>query len=109
MSRKLDNAAWERYVNKFDSYKGTVTLKEFCIENELTRSQFYYHKRRLEKNNPSTTIFHEVSLNSDKDNIEQTVETSKNIKITIGNATIDIPASETALIYSIIKELASKC
>ncbi|QAA34759.1 MULTISPECIES: hypothetical protein [Clostridium] len=45
-------------------------MKEFCIENELTRSQFYYHRRRLEKINSSTTIFHEVSLSTDKDNIE---------------------------------------
>ena len=47
MSRKLDNAAWEEYINEFDSLKGPKTVKDFCIENELTKSQFYYHKKRL--------------------------------------------------------------
>lgn len=45
MSRKLDNASWEEYIIKFDSYKGTITLKDFCIENKLSKSQFYYHKK----------------------------------------------------------------
>jgi hypothetical protein len=31
MSRKFDNDTWEQYINKFDSYKGIVTLKDFCI------------------------------------------------------------------------------
>lgn len=35
-------------MNKLNSYKGLITVKEFCIENKLTKGQFYYHKRRLE-------------------------------------------------------------
>ncbi|WP_459479414.1 hypothetical protein [Clostridium saccharoperbutylacetonicum] len=34
---------------------------------------------------------------------------SKEVKITIGTTNITIPVSETILIYSIIKELATKC
>jgi hypothetical protein len=49
MARKLDNAAWAEYINKFNSYEGSITVKDFCIENKLTRTQFYYHKRRLVK------------------------------------------------------------
>jgi hypothetical protein len=109
MSRKLDNADWEQYINKVDSYKNTVTVKDFCIENDFTKSQFYYHKKRLEKANPIITKFHEVSLKTEKANTEQVLKVSKEIKITIGNANIVIPASETVLIYSIIKELAEKC
>lgn len=109
MFKKLNNVAWEEYINKFDSYKGTVTVKDFCIENELSRSQFHYHKKRLKRTNSTTAIFHEVSLNTKKDNINQVTQASKEIKITIGSAYIFIPASETAIVYSIIKELASKC
>jgi len=106
MSRKLDNSKWEEYINKFNSYKGKITLKDFCIENQLSKTQFYYHKKRLEKANSKTTVFHEVSLKAEIDNITQV---SKEIKISIGNAIISIPASETALVYSIIKELVAKC
>jgi len=107
MSRKLDNATWEEYINKFDSYKGTVTVKDFCIENKLTKSQFYYHKRRLEKGN-HTPVFHAVSLTK-QDNIEGNIAALKEVKITVGNASISIPVSEATLIASIIKELATRC
>ncbi|MPN48271.1 hypothetical protein SDC9_195877 [bioreactor metagenome] len=107
MTRKLDNATWKEYINKFDSYKGTVTVKDFCIENELTKSQFYYHKRRLENGN-STTVFHAVSLTK-QDNIQENMIISKELKITVGNADISIPVSEITLIISIIRELANRC
>lgn len=107
MLRKLDNASWQEYINRFDSYKGTVTVKDFCMENKLTKSQFYYHKRRLAKENP-TTVFHAVSLTK-QDNVEENIATSKEVKINVGNASITIPVSEATLIASIIKELATKC
>lgn len=106
MYRKLDNAVWEEYINKFTSLKGTVTVKDFCIENKLSKSQFYYHKKRLEKIE-STTVFHSISLNDEQDNIEQNISISKEVKINIGKASIAIPVSETSLIASIIKELAT--
>lgn len=107
MFRKLDNTAWEEYINKFSDYKGTVTVKDFCIENKLTKSQFYYHKRRLEKEN-SATVFHAVSLTK-QDSVEENIATSKEVKITVGNATLTIPVSEFALITTIIMELATRC
>ena len=107
MSRKLDNATWEEYINKFNSYEGTVTVKDFCIENKLTKSQFYYHKRRLEKES-STTVFHAISLTK-QDNVQANISTSKEVKITVGNTNIIIPVSEATLITAIIKELILKC
>lgn len=109
MSRRLDNATWEEYINKFDACNGTVTLKDFCIENKLSKSQFYYHKRRLASVNSKSTTFHAVSLNVKENNIEEKVFSSSEVKITVGNTMIAIPASETALIASIIKELAARC
>ncbi len=107
MSRKLDNVAWEEYINKFDSCKDTVTVKDFCIENKLSKSQFYYHKRRLDKGN-STTVFHAISLTK-HDSVEENISTSKEVKITVGSAIITIPVNETILITEIIKELATRC
>ena len=107
MSRKLDNSTWEEYINKFDACKSAVTVKDFCIENKLTKSQFYYHKRRLDKEKP-TTVFHAVSLNKQYD-AEENIAASKEVKITVGNANIAIPVSEATLITSIIKELVTRC
>lgn len=109
MSRKLDNAAWEEYINKFENCKNEVTLKDFCLENKLSKGQFYYHKRRLANGNSKEAIFHAVSLSVKQDNIEKKVHASREMKITVGNAVIAIPASETTLITSIIKELVAKC
>ena len=109
MSRKLDNSKWEEYINKFNSYRGEITLKDFCIENQLSKTQFYYHKKRLQKANFKSTVFHEVSLKDEKYNIAKFSDDSKEVKISIGNATISIPTNETALVTSIIKELITKC
>lgn len=107
MSTKLDNATWEEYINKFEACKGESTLKDFCIENKLSKSQFYYHKRRLEKES-SATVFHAVSLTK-QDNVEENIAGPKEVKITVGNANITIPVSEATLITSIVKELATRC
>lgn len=47
MSRKLDNSVWGNYINKFISYKGAITEKDFYIENNFSKSQFGYHKKRI--------------------------------------------------------------
>lgn len=109
MSRKLDNTAWEEYINKFEDCNSNVTLKDFCLENKLSKSQFYYHKRRLASENPKETTFHAISLSVKQDNIEEKVHVSGEVKITVGNANIVIPTSEAALITAIIKELAQRC
>lgn len=108
MSTKLDNSIWEEYINKFTSYKGTITVKDFCIENNISKNQFYYHKKRLAKQD-STTVFHAISLNTKQDKIEQNFLVSEEVKIKIGKASISIPVSETNLIALIIKELATEC
>ena len=108
MSRKLDNDTWEEYIYKFASYKGTITVKDFCIDNNLSKTQFYYHKKRLEKKE-SKTVFHAISLNSNQDKIEKNISISKEVKINIGKASIAIPVSETSLISSIIKDLVTEC
>lgn len=103
MYRKLDNSTWEKYINKFTSCNGAITVKDFCIENKISKSQFYYHKKRLEKMD-SVPVFHAISLNDKQD-----ISSSKEVKINIGKASIAIPVSETSLIALIIKELATEC
>lgn len=110
MYRKLDNDAWEEYLNKFNSIKDAITVKDFCTENNLNKSQFYYHKKRVEKETESKEpIFQAISLNSKVDNIKENKSTLKEVKINVGNANIFIPVSEATLITSIIKELILKC
>ena len=46
MSRKLSNEKWNEFISLFSSYEGTVS--SFCKENNISKSQFYYHKRRAE-------------------------------------------------------------
>ena len=113
MSRKLSNADWAEHIKKFSECKEEITLKNYCIQNNLSKSQFYYHKKRLnEDNRTSETIFYPISLDSNNnDNNIGSIMTSseKEISINIGNAFIKIPVSETTLISSIIKELANRC
>lgn len=81
----------------------------FCIENKISISQFYYHKRRLANENHKSTTFHAISLNVNQNNIQEKVPSSGEVIIAVGTVSIVIPASEPTLIKSIAKELAAKC
>lgn len=110
MYKKLDNDTWEEYLKKFNEVKNTITAKDFCAENNLNKSQFYYHKKRIDKATCSKEpIFQDISLNCNIHNVDETKVASKEVKITVGSANIFIPISEATLIASIIKELILKC
>lgn len=108
MYKKLNNAAWEQAINKFYSDYSELTIKDYCLDNNLNKSQFYYHRRRLNNKNDKDPVFHAVNLNDKTDIVKKEAPIPNNsldITIMIGTATISIPVSETALINSIIKEL----
>lgn len=107
MSRKLSNEKWNEFINLFSSYEGTVS--NFCEENNISKTQFYYHKRRIEAaSNASTPIFQGISIN-EEDNIDESEITYTEIRIEIGRANIFIPANEIAILSNIIKELSKSC
>ena len=105
MSKKFD---WNKTVNEYLKFNGSA--REFCNTRNITKGQlFYYKKKFLEVD---TSFF---AINIDKGEILATENINLNdnlknvINIEIGNAKISVPASETALITSIIKELTSIC
>lgn len=107
MSRKLSNEKWNEFINLFSSYEGTVS--SFCEENNISKTQFYYHKRRIEAaSNVSNPIFQGISIN-EEDNINESEITYTEIRIEIGRANIFIPANEIAILSNIIKELSKSC
>lgn len=63
MSRKLDNADCEQYINKFDSYKWTVPVKDFVSKIISLKVNFIIIKRDLKKDNSTTTTFHSCIYN----------------------------------------------
>lgn len=110
MYKKLDNDAWEEYLNKFKPVKDTITVKDFCAENNLNKNQFYYHKKRIEKSAESKKlVFQAISLKNKVDDIKEDKAALKEVKINVGNANITIPVSESTLITTIIKELILRC
>ena len=108
MYKKLSNAAWEEAINKYYSDNHDLTIKDYCSENNLNKSQFYYHKKRLSNKNKKAPVFQAIKLDDNTKVIKkktQNFETSVDVRIVIGAASISIPVSETALINSIIKAL----
>lgn len=107
-AKKLSNADWAEYFKKFNYYNGEITVKDFCIQNDITKSQFYCYKKRLDEGNIETSesIFYPINFNNSENDIN--ISSIREIKINIGNATIMIPVSETTLISSIITELSNK-
>jgi len=85
MENASTRESWERILERFSSYEGTVI--SFCRENNVSKSQLYYHKKRYKSlNKPS---FHAISLNTVKasDGVEKA---NKVIRIEIGKANIFI-------------------
>ena len=47
MYKKLSNEELEENINFYYKYKKGMTIKDYCIKNNLNKSQFYYHKKEL--------------------------------------------------------------
>lgn len=104
-----NKAFWQEVLQKFSSYEGNVT--NFCKEQSISKSQFYYHKRQLENNDTNNKlIFQAVTLKEREITSEIfMVNPSTNVKIKVGKASIDIPASETGLVKMLVEELIRLC
>lgn len=105
MAKIFNDETWREFIEKFSSYEGTVT--KYCKENNMSKSQFYYYKKKFEQSNNPT--FHAIVLNSEepapkaaKDNVKE----RKDIRIEIGKTNIYIPTTEISLLTTILKELA---
>lgn len=104
MEDTFEQESWEKILEKYSSYKGS--LSDFCSENNITKHQLYYYKKKLEK--PNRPAFHAITLKPVKatDNAEKAY---KDIRIELGKANIFIPANEAELLKTILKELAATC
>ena len=107
MNRKLSNEKWNEVINLFSSYEGTVS--SFCEENNISKTQFYYYKRRIDAaTTESIPVFQSISINEEVVDDKSEVS-SPEIRIEIGRANIFIPANEIAILSNIIKELIKSC
>ena len=107
MYKKLSNDEWREYINRYYASDENLTVKDYCEENNINKSQFYYHKRKIEEK--ATPVFHPIKINAEAATVKADIETSSEVKISIGNISVAIPASETTLINSLIKELLLRC
>ena len=106
MSRKLNNKEWQEFITKYYENDSSLTISDFCKEHGISKQQFHYHKKRISESKTSnTTVFQGLEIKSKEEPYKKEALNSE-VKIIIRNATISIPASETGLISSIIKELA---
>lgn len=97
---------WSEFFENFSTYEGS--LSSFCKENNISKSQFYYYKKRFsESTKPS---FHAISLNKKEPTTKHETSikrTPQNIRIEIGKAIVYIPANETTILKDVLKELSS--
>ncbi|WP_300379351.1 hypothetical protein [Clostridium sp.] len=106
MARSIGKAAWKEYIDKFSSYEGSLT--QYCAQNSISKSQFYYNRRLFTAATKDETKFQAVSLNEEDKNITSVVRPSlsADIRIEIGKFNIFIPANEIDTLSSLIKEIA---
>jgi hypothetical protein len=108
MEKIFNSETWSNLLERFSSYGGSVS--GFCQENNISKSQFYYYKKRFSKSDKST--FHAIVINKEESSAKAEVSAEKApeyIRIEIAKANIYIPAAETAALRAILKELATLC
>ena len=105
MYQKLDNAAWEKYINEYSSLDNKISIKSFCQERNINPSQFFYH-RKIIASADKPVVLQAINFKTKE---KRLVSSESKINLEIGNAKITIPVSETTLINSIIKELLERC
>ena len=54
-------------------------------------------------------VFHPIKINAEANAVRKDIGVPSEVKISIGNISVAIPAAETALVNSLIKELLLKC
>jgi ribosome-associated translation inhibitor RaiA len=108
MIMNLNEATWKELLEKFSSYEGTVT--DYCKENNVTKSQFYYYKKKFTK--ASTPIFHAIEVIPEVSHTpkpKSDAKENKDIKIELGRATIYVPSENLDLLTVVIKEISKLC
>lgn len=101
LNTPLINAKWTSLLNDFSSYQGTITA--FCKENNISKSQLYYYRKKLER--AGEGIFQAITL-KEKTECKLISRVSNNILIEISNVKIHVPANEITALSTIIKELS---
>jgi polysaccharide deacetylase 2 family uncharacterized protein YibQ len=107
MSKNFNDSTWIDLLEKFSSYQGSKS--SFCKENNISKSQLYYYRKKLGKSNNS--IFHAVTLDESvtEKSVAKNLNKAKEIRIEVGSANIYIPINEIAVLATILKELAKSC
>lgn len=99
-----ENINWREIIPAFSSYEGTIG--NFCNANHITKSQFYYYKKKFNDEN-NNLQFHAISMKEERVRTEITVVPADrpSIIIEIGSAKIYIPANEIAVLSNLLKDL----
>jgi len=108
MTMNFNKETWKELLEKFSSYEGTVT--DYCKENNVTKSQFYYYNKKFTK--ASTPIFHAIEVMPEVSNLSKAksdAKENKSIKIELGRANIYLPSEDLDLLTAVIKEISRLC
>jgi len=77
MAKIFNDGTWRDFIEKLSSYEGTVT--KYCKENSMSKSQFYYYKKKFEQSNNPT--FHAIVLNVEESAPKAAKDNEKNVRM----------------------------
>lgn len=108
MEMNCNEETWKELLEKFSFYQGTVT--DYCKENNISKSQFYYYRKKFNKE--IKTTFHAVKINPEISQLQKEKNNdgeNNSIKIELGRASIYIPSENASLLSVVFKELLKSC
>ena len=109
MEMNTNERTWKELLEKFSFYQGTVT--DYCRKNNISKSQFYYYRKKFNKE--IKTTFHAVKINPEISQLQEEKNNNdgknNSIKIELGRASIYIPSENATLLSVVLKELLKSC
>ncbi|MGL4875108.1 MAG: IS66 family insertion sequence element accessory protein TnpA [Clostridium sp.] len=109
MHKKLNNQEWCEQIEEYYNNHTSITINKFCEDNNLSKQQFHYHKKkRVSSVATNNTIFQAVPIMPTKKPEKPKFDIEK-IKISVGNATITVFSSETAVVSVVVDKQVDQC
>ncbi|MFL0197972.1 IS66 family insertion sequence element accessory protein TnpA [Clostridium sp. WILCCON 0269] len=108
MEMNSNEETWKELLEKFSFYQRTVT--DYCKENNISKSQFYYYRKKFNKE--IKTTFHAIKIKPEISQLQKEKNNdgeNNSIKIELGRASIYIPWENATLLSVVFKELLKSC
>jgi len=101
----LSKQQWQSLVAEHG--ESTLTVTKFCQSKGISKSQFYYYKKKLETHSDSSGFMQAQVIEHRSMRVVHTQTSAPQISLQYGGARLDLSDSSPEYLASLLKGLAS--